>query len=179
MENLHIAILAIVVLVLIFLYWISSSYYAMYDDMLSGMWRADPDWAMQADLDGMLLYIGNAEGWWGESRKGYLIMHANDQIIAAKQLELNVSTGLHIVPKKTLTYWVTLTDLGESEGLLPDEGDSSNVPLEDIMPSELQMEIGVSSGRLILYGDEDGEEIQYAKLFKDAVATDTSRARGE
>jgi len=181
MEPLHIAIL-VVILIAIFFYYISYSYYYMYDDMLSGMWKADPDWAIQADIDGMLLFIGEAEGGiFTETRKGYMIMHANDQVIAAKQIEFNISSQSNIIPKKTVTYYVELVDLGESEdGLLPDEADGSNVPLEEIMPLTLTMEVGVSSGKLILYGeDEDGEETQYAKLYKDAAATDVSRERGD
>lgn len=181
LEQRYIIAIVVALFLIVVCYFISRGYYSMYDDMLTGMWKADPDWAERAELDGMLLYIGEAEGWWGESRKCYMIMYANDQVLAAKQIEMSISTKNTLFPKKAVDYYINMTDLGESEeGLLPDETDGMNMPLADIMPLELRMELGVSNGKLILYGDdEDGEETQYAKLYKDAAATDISRDRGD
>jgi hypothetical protein len=174
-------IVGVIVFILFLVCWmLSSSYYSMYDDMISGMWKADPDWAEQADIDGMLLFIGPSEGSGilSETRKGYLIMHADDQIIASKKIDVNISTGISILPKTTVTYSMHVTDLSEpeEEGML----EADHIPWTDIMPYDLEMELGVSSGKLILNGtDDEGESTQYAKLFKDPAATDLSREMKE
>ena len=155
----------------------------MYDDMISGMWKADPEWAAQADIDGMLLFIGPSEGFGvlSENRRGYLIMYANDQIIASKKLELTIHTGLTILPKTTVNYNIYVTDMSEpKDGDLPDADNDNFIPWTDIMPHDLEMELGVSSGKLILNGtDENGDKTEYAKLFKEPAATDLSRVMGE
>lgn len=177
-------IIGVVVLIVFLLCWIlSSSYYSMYDDMINGMWKADPEWAEKADIDGMLLFIGPCDSesmftFWSETRKGYLIMHADDKVIASKKLEFTINTGVSILPKKTVNYSIHVTDLDEPEdGSLPE---ADHIAWKEIMPHDLEMELGVSSGKLVLSGiDKSGETTQYAKLFKDPSATDLSRAMKE
>lgn len=172
-------IIGVIIFIVFLLCWmLSSSYYGMYDDMINGMWKADPDWAAQADIDGMLLFIGPAEssGILSEMRHGYLIMHANDQVIASKKLEITINNGVSLLPKQTITYTIHIADLSEADksdaAALPDD----DIPWTDIMPHDLEMELGVSNGKLVLNGlDSAGETTQYAKLFKDAGATDLSR----
>lgn len=178
-------VIGVVVFIIFLLCWIlSSSYYGMYDDMINGMWKADPEWAEKAEIDGMLLFIGPCEdslfSFGSETRKGYLIMHADDKVIASKKLELTISTGISILPRKTVNYSIYVTDLSAADsGLLPD-ADHDGIAWTDIMPHELEMELGVSSGKLVLSGiDKSGETIQYAKLFKDTSATDLSREMKE
>ena len=180
MDNQNVIIGVIIFIVFLLCWMLSSSYYGMYDDMINGMWKADPEWAEQADIDGMLLFIGPTEtsGVLSETRNGYLIMHADDQIIASKKVTFNISTGISILPKTTVTYGVNIVDLDEPED--EDLPEADYIPWTEIMPHNLEMELGVSNGKLILNGnDEDGEKTQYAKLFKDPAATDLSRIMKE
>lgn len=180
MDNQNIIIGVVILIVFLLCLALSSFYYEMYNDMINGMWKADPEWAAQADIDGMLLFIGPSEGFGilSETRKGYLVMYADEQVIASKKLDFNISTGVTVLPRKTVNYSVYITDLDEpDEGGLPEEG---YIPWKDIMPHDLEMELGVSNGKLVLNGiDKEGETIQYAKLFKDAGATDLSREMHE
>ncbi len=178
MEHQNIIIGVVVFIVFLLCWMLSSSYYGMYDDMINGMWKADPEWAEKADIDGMLLFIGPSDGFGilSETRKGYLIMHADDKIIASKKLELTISTGVTVLPRKNVNYSVYVNDLSEASDLLPED----DIAWTDIMPHDLEMELGVSNGRLVLSGaDKSGEIIQYAKLFKDTSATDLSREMKE
>jgi len=181
MEYEHKIILGVVLVILI-LFIFARANNELYNDMLTGMWVSDPEWAERADLDGMLLYVGQNESWFGDSRKCYLILHADNRVIVSKQIEMNVSSGTILVPMKSLSCSVEIRDLDEddTEKLDGIQDEDDNIPFEDIMPRYLTLELGISSAKLILTGnDESGEEIQYAKLFKDAAATDVSRNRRE
>jgi hypothetical protein len=177
--NKFVVIGCIILLVLIFIN--AKANYELYDDAIGGMWVSDPEWAADADIDGMLLFVGPSESYFSDTRKCYLIMHADDRVIVSKQIQMSISSGVNILPTKQLSCSVNVEDLEDEqehlEGVI-DEGDS--IPFEDIMPSDLTLEIGISSGKLVLKGlDKDGEEIQYAKLYKDSVATEISRARDD
>jgi len=168
-------IIGCVILIVLLLFVNARSNYEMYNDMLSGMWVSDPEWAEQADLDGMLLFIGPCEGWFSDTRKCYLIMHADSRVIINKQIEMTISSGVTLIPSKQLTCGVYVKDLEEpDDSEIADEYDT--IPFEEIMPNNMTLEIGISTGKLLLSGiDEDGEVIHYAKLYKDAVATEISR----
>jgi len=178
MEPKFMIIGCLVLLVLILLINARSNY-ELYDDMLGGMWVSDPEWAEKADLDGMLLFVGPNEGWFSDTRKCYLIMHADNHVIVNKQIEMCISSGVTLVPSKELTCSVQVTDLDgkdkDDELGISDEYDV--IPFEEIMPKNMTLVIGISSGKLVLKGDDKGEEVQYAKLYKDAVATEIGRNR--
>lgn len=182
MEDKHKIIIG-VVLVLLVLFIFARANSELYNDMLTGMWVSDPEWAARADLDGMLLYVGQNESWFGDSRKCYLILHADDRVIVSKQIEMRISSGTILIPLKSLSCSVEIHDLDAEEGAEKLEGvqdEDDNIPFEDIMPRYLKLNLGISSAKLTLTGtDDSGEEIQYAKLFKDAAATDISRNRRE
>lgn len=171
------------ILVFVILIFLSRANYNLYDDMLTGMWVSDPEWAAKADLDGMLLYVGPSDSWIGDKRKCYLILYADNRVIVSKQIEMDISSGYisygQIIPSKHMICSVDVTDLDadvENQTDIKDEDD--NIPFTDIMPKNLTLELGISSAKLVLKGiDENGEELQYAKLYKDAIATETSRER--
>lgn len=165
------------VVVILLLIGISRANYELYDDMLSGMWVSDPEWAARADLDGMLLYVGPSVSWFGEKRRCYLIMYADNRVVVSKQIQMNISLISTLIPVKTHYCSVDVEDLedGETfEGITDDD-----TPFEDIMPRSLTLELGVSSGKLVIKGYEDGEETEFARLYKDAAATDIARSRSD
>jgi hypothetical protein len=176
MEQKQLIIGAVVLVIFIIIYLLISSCYSVYNEIISGMWSADPEWAELADLDGMLLYIGpNLGNILKETRKGYLIMYANDKVIASKQIEFNMGSPLTLIPKTVILRNITVVDLDDDNDML----DVDTIALSDIMPSDLTMELSVG-GKLILTGDpldelDLDEPIQYAKLFKDPSATDISK----
>lgn len=171
------------ILVFVILIFLSRANYYLYDDMLTGMWVSDPEWAAKADLDGMLLYVGPSDSWVGDKRKCYLILYADNRVIVSKQIEMNISSGYitygQIVPSTQLVCSVDVTDLdGDVENQTDIKDEDDNIPFTDIMPKNLTLELGISSAKLVLKGiDDNGEELQYAKLYKDAIATETSRER--
>lgn len=167
------------VVVILLLIGLSHANYELYDDMLYGMWVSDPEWAAKADLDGMLLYVGPSTSWVGEKRRCYLIMYANNRVVVSKQIQMNISLISTLIPVKTHVCSVEIEDLDESEAF---EGiTDDDIPFEDIMPRSLTLELGVSSGKLVLRGYEKGsdEETEFARLYKDAAATDIARSRND
>lgn len=171
------------ILVFVILIFLSRANYYLYDDMLTGMWVSDPEWAAKADLDGMLLYVGPSDSWVGDKRKCYLILYADNRVIVSKQIEMDISSGYisygKIIPSTQMICSVDVTDLdGDVENQTDIKDEDDNIPFTDIMPKNLTLELGISSAKLVLKGiDENGEELQYAKLYKDAIATETSRER--
>lgn len=174
------AIGLVVLVLLLFVFTLSHANAAIYEDTIQGMWAADPDWAERAGIDGMLLYIGKNESSFSDVRKGYMILHAGNQVIASKQIEFNLGVRLMPWPSSTITKNITIKDL-DVEDEMPDAND---IPLSDIMPSNLTMVLTVG-GTLRLTGQEldgdnsDGEPVEYARLYKDALATEIDRTRDE
>ena len=109
-----------------------------------------------------------------------MILHAGNQVIASKQIEFNLGVRLMPWPSSTITKNITIKDL-DVEDEMPDAND---IPLSDIMPSNLTMVLTVG-GTLRLTGQEldgdnsDGEPVEYARLYKDALATEIDRTRDE
>jgi hypothetical protein len=173
-------IIGCVILILLLVFVNAHANYELYDDMLGGMWVSDPEWAEQADLDGMLLFIGPCDSWISDTRKCYLIMHADNRVIINKQIEMKISSGITVMPSKQLSCNVNVKDLEEPEEDIDIVDEDDTIPFEDIMPNDMTLELGISSGKLVLKGiDDDGEVIHYAKLYKDAVATEISRDHAE
>jgi len=153
-------VIGLCILFFVILIFLSRANYYLYDDMLTGMWVSDPEWAAKADLDGMLLYVGPSDSWIGDKRKCYLILYADNRVIVSKQIEMNISSGYisygQIIPSTQMICSVDVTDLYadvENQTDIKDEDD--NIPFTDIMPKNLTLELGISSAKLVLKGIDE------------------------
>ncbi|AMN84505.1 hypothetical protein D6_00094 [Faustovirus] len=56
-----------------------------YENYLEGVWVTDATFAKEAELNNMMLYVGDAEtGWWSTTRMCYLIVDDVQQLITLK-----------------------------------------------------------------------------------------------
>lgn len=127
-----------------------------FDNLMNGMWMASDDFCKRSDIDGMLIYIGPAErAFLTNTRKAYLIMHAEGAIVAAKNIDIKFS-GISVSPISPFEYTRTIT-------LTDNDDEDSPIQLEDMMPTTLKCITCVSQGSMIWVDDEG---TSYAELFK-------------
>lgn len=56
-----------------------------YENYIEGVWVTDATFAKEAELNNMMLYVGDAEtGWWSTTRMCYLIVDDIQQLITLK-----------------------------------------------------------------------------------------------
>lgn len=167
----HTIIIAVVIL-LILLIVFNSKQNKITDEFLYGMWKANDDFLKKADLQGMMFYIGppdNSGPTW-ESRMVYIIMHSGNSIIVNKRVEMIIHNSIleYIVPNGTSAIRdVEIREL---------EQDSVGIPMKEIMPSNMTMDINITDGSIILSGEplnsqDSNENIVYAELYKDNIST--------
>jgi hypothetical protein len=133
---------------------------------LTGLWIADEKFCNDADIDGMLLYIGECEG---RKHNAYLIMYSDNAVILEKKFSFKVGRvipSIVIIYPTTMSRLVTLKDPEVTDGNedIPDE---SVIPLTDIMPLDLQMELDLAHGCLTW----SSGDITYLKAYKDNYAS--------
>lgn len=158
-NKLLIAIIVIVVLIII-ISFIGYKYYNLQktqsnkvDKFISGMWQANDEFCQKADIDKMLLYIGDGL----EEKNAYLLIYSEGNVVVSKKLQIKMYPV-----KVSSSEWES-----EYKVEIIDADDPDDTSLNDIMPSKVNMKLSIINGRLCLYKKKK----IYADLFKDNIST--------
>jgi len=80
-----------IIIVIVLIYYVSWRNTNSYEDYLYGFWIAeDDDFCDEADVDSIMLFVGESSGWYNKSRTCYLII-MND--ICNQGITLNYHSG--------------------------------------------------------------------------------------
>lgn len=134
MKPLHIAISVIIVLIIIIIVLLHK-YSSQWDNYLEGMWKSTDEFAELASIDEAWLYLGDKIS--PCTRLGYLVMYGDGQLIFNKKFKL-----------KTYSSLGYLNPIKRKVKLEFEEE-------EDYIPPNLNMELDIIAGKLIL--EKDGE----------------------
>lgn len=149
--------LIIVILLLIYLTYTKIT---LYNESIAGMYVASEEFLKKAEIDGFNMFIGD-----GFLNKGaYFIIHKDEKLLANRKINIKFSPELMFytpVMQKEVCFKVTI-DEEQTEDM-----ETKTIPLNDIMPSEMDLYYDITMGRLSLKGlDPDGEEKLYAEMFQ-------------
>jgi hypothetical protein len=125
--------------VLIFIVLMTWQNWDFYDKDLHGIWRADPDFAKNADIDDMLVYINR------KTYKAYVIIYAKGTTVYNKVVDMNFATW----------PWPWLQSIVHFSVKMHSDKD-----LSAIIPATYDAKLNIHKGTLKFY---DGKKI-YAKL---------------
>lgn len=172
MDNNQYIIASIVLVVILIIMYNAYTIKSAADNLLEGMWVASEEFCNESEIDGMFIYIGppDSSKW---ERKAYLIMHADNAVITNKKLLINYSNGSifdYFNPLISgLDFYGSISikedkDDDELDGI----SEAGEIPLSEIMPSDMEVELDMTTGKMIWAADDT----IYARLFKDNIATD-------
>src|SRR5271170_5610364 len=77
-------ILSIIIFIVILLLYNSYQNHKLYNDFIEGLYISNDEFCNKADIDGMLIYIGNGN----QHRKAYIIMYKDNAIIMNKKINI-------------------------------------------------------------------------------------------
>lgn len=139
------------------------------NEFLCGLWVATEEFCSASDINGMLLYLGPCEWNYKMSRKAYLIMHHDGIVIANKKFVINFYNFWDLfnpINNTSMKCDVELVDIDATDESMKNAmEDTSEIPIDDIMPTNLQFSLDYGKCCLSLYDDDK----VYAELYKDAV----------
>lgn len=172
-------VLALVLIIIIILFYNSYISNKICDDFIEGLWIADDNFCSRSQIDGLMVYIGPSESGWDprcRERKAYLVMYSNDSVIANKKLNLTFQGSFidKINPFSKQIFYKKLylrdpdSDGDVSEQIEEEIEDVSMISLKKIMPLVQNVEINISDGKMTWSGD-DG--VVYADLYKDNLSS--------
>lgn len=161
----------IVIIFILTLFYFTSKQSDVYSESLTGFYNSSTEFLELAGIDGMYFYIGEPlDGGTRttEKRKAYFIMHDQGSIIADKKIIMTLtkpSQTLLQPMQKEIKYTVMVEDEEESSAM--EDETESFIPLNKIMPTDLELFHDITMNRVSLKGiDEDNNEKLYAELFK-------------
>lgn len=89
-------IIILIVIVFTILLWGYNSR-SLESNLLTGFWRADPEFCQEASLDHFILYFGD-KSLLSNKRNGYVLIQNNEGIIINDLAEFNFSNNFNIKP---------------------------------------------------------------------------------
>jgi hypothetical protein len=172
MNNLVYLLSALLVVMLLCIVFLGEKVIAKSDpsealEGLEGLWVGHDRFYADADIDGMILYLGKCING---SITAVLIMHAEDVTIAYKKFEINLKTGML---GKVITGGNTKKMKMEADLEELDLDDETQTPLSEIIPEHVCITYQPYKCSLQIYEYLNGKKNIYADLIKDNVsATD-------
>lgn len=128
----------VLIIVIIYLLYIQ---HKTTDDFMHGMWKCDPEFCEQSEVDGVLLYIGDRE----KGLKSYIIMTKDDEVSVNEQLTLHPCMGYN---KMTIDY-------------------CEDSVLAEALPEHIQITVDIPKGQMIWHDDEK----KYFVFYKSHINT--------
>jgi hypothetical protein len=170
-------IIALILLIIIIVIYNARENKKISNDILEGLWNGDENFCNKSQIDGMMVYIGPiiSNGWDPrcQERKAYLIMYANNSIIANKKFNIVLQESFldKINPfiKSNLYKTIYLYDESPEEQLEAEVDDISLIHLSKIMPLIQNMELNLITGKMT-WSDPNDETV-YAELYKDNLSS--------
>jgi hypothetical protein len=126
---------------------------SMNDNLLTGFWKADPDFLDDSDLSSFVLYFAPSD--WIGHRACYILAEKEDELVINEPCSVKITEPLSSsslsISLDTKSYTVLFTDLETEE-----------------FPKKQNMVFNPNSGKIIL---SKGDVI-YGVFFKDSYLTD-------
>lgn len=127
---------------------------AMYNNLLSGFWKADSDFLNEAELSSFVIYFAPPN--WKGDRACYILAEKNDELVINEPCSVKLSESWEIgnwsTELNTKAYTVTFGDLETND-----------------FPKKQNMIFNPNSGKIVL----SKADTIYGVFFKDSYLTDT------